>query len=263
MNRTICPSAAWTSLSTALSLSSNSPRYFEPASRAPMSSAITRRSRRLSGMSPATIRCARPSTIAVLPTPGSPISTGLFFVRRDSTWITRRISSSRPITGSSLPRSASAVRSRPNFSSAWKLSSGVGLVTRCGPRTSPTAFSRLSRSGIRSATPDFLSANASSRCSVEMYSSPKPELSFSARWITRANSEDGLTSGSASPLMVGSDWTASRVRAMIASTSASSLRRTGTTRPSSCSSRASRRCGGATSGLRLSVAIRCAAATAS
>ncbi len=28
------------------------------------------------------MRCARPSTIAVLPTPGSPISTGLFFVRR-------------------------------------------------------------------------------------------------------------------------------------------------------------------------------------
>ncbi len=35
--------------------------------------------------------------------PGSPISTGLFFVRRESTWITRRISSSRPMTGSSLP----------------------------------------------------------------------------------------------------------------------------------------------------------------
>ena len=35
----------------------------------------------------ATIRCASPSTMAVLPTPGSPISTGLFLVRRDSTWI--------------------------------------------------------------------------------------------------------------------------------------------------------------------------------
>ena len=49
------------------------------------------------------MRCASPSTIAVLPTPGSPISTGLFLVRRDSTWMTRRISSSRPMTGSSLP----------------------------------------------------------------------------------------------------------------------------------------------------------------
>ena len=105
-----------------------------------MSSAITRRSRSDSGTSPATIRCARPSTIAVLPTPGSPISTGLFLVRRDSTWITRRISSSRPITGSSLPALGVAVRSRPNFSSACIVSSGFGEVTRCGPRTSAIAF---------------------------------------------------------------------------------------------------------------------------
>ena len=42
-----------------------------------------------SGTSPATIRGASPSTTAVLPTPGSPISTGLFLVRRDSTWISK------------------------------------------------------------------------------------------------------------------------------------------------------------------------------
>ena len=36
----------------------------------------------LSGTSPLTMRSARPSTMAVLPTPGSPISTGLFLVRR-------------------------------------------------------------------------------------------------------------------------------------------------------------------------------------
>ena len=46
----------------------------------------------VSGTSPATIRWASPSTIAVLPTPGSPISTGLFFVRRDRIWMTRSIS---------------------------------------------------------------------------------------------------------------------------------------------------------------------------
>ena len=40
--------------------------------------------------------------IAVFPTPGSPISTGLFFVLRESICSTLRISSSRPITGSSL-----------------------------------------------------------------------------------------------------------------------------------------------------------------
>ena len=57
--------------------------------------------------------------MAVLPTPGSPMSTGLFLVRRLSTWMTRRISSSRPMTGSSLPARAASVRSRPYFSSAW------------------------------------------------------------------------------------------------------------------------------------------------
>ncbi len=90
-----------------------------------MSRLMTLRSRSDSGMSPETIRWARPSTMAVLPTPGSPISTGLFLVRRDRTWITRRISSSRPITGSSLPSSAACVRSRPNFCSDWYFSSGL------------------------------------------------------------------------------------------------------------------------------------------
>ena len=123
-NRMIVPSASETSFSTAFSRSSNSPRYSAPAISAPMSSAITRRSRSDSGTSPETIRWARPSTIAVLPTPGSPISTGLFFVRRESTWITRRISSSRPITGSSLPCSAASVRSRPKRSSGLCSSSG-------------------------------------------------------------------------------------------------------------------------------------------
>ena len=100
MNRTTLPSASVTSFSTALRRSSNSPRYLAPATSAPMSRPMMRLSLRPSGTSPRTMRCARPSTTAVLPTPGSPMSTGLFLVRRDSTWMTRRISSSRPITGS-------------------------------------------------------------------------------------------------------------------------------------------------------------------
>ena len=112
MNRTILPCESCISFNTAFNRSSNSPRYFAPASIAPRSSEITRLFFRISGTSPEMIRCASPSTIAVLPTPGSPISTGLFFVRRESTWTTRRISSSRPITGSSLPRRACSVRSR-------------------------------------------------------------------------------------------------------------------------------------------------------
>ena len=55
---------------------------------------------------------ASPSTIAVLPTPGSPIRTGLFFLRRERISITRSISFWRPIVGSSDPSAASCVRSR-------------------------------------------------------------------------------------------------------------------------------------------------------
>ena len=112
MNRTICPCASSISLSTAFSRSSNSPRYFAPASMDPRSRATTRLFLRTSGTSPEIILCASPSTMAVLPTPGSPIRTGLFLVRRDKTCTTRRISSSRPITGSSFPRRACSVRSR-------------------------------------------------------------------------------------------------------------------------------------------------------
>ena len=118
MNRMMPPSEDITSFSTAFSRSSNSPRYFAPAIIAPRSSASSFLSFRLSGTSPLTMRSARPSTMAVLPTPGSPISTGLFLVRRDSTCTVRRISSSRPITGSSLPSRAACVRSRAYFFSA-------------------------------------------------------------------------------------------------------------------------------------------------
>src|SRR5438128_1060478 len=78
MKTTYFPSAPVISLSTALSRSSNSPRYLVPAMSAPRSSAMRCLFLSESGTSPFTIRCANPSTIAVLPTPGSPISTGLF-----------------------------------------------------------------------------------------------------------------------------------------------------------------------------------------
>ena len=112
INRMILPSLLFTSFITAFSRSSNSPRYFAPAINAPRSSEISR-TRSVSGTSPCTIRFARPSTMAVLPTPGSPINTGLFFVRRQRIRITRRISSSRPITGSIFPSSACFTRSTP------------------------------------------------------------------------------------------------------------------------------------------------------
>ncbi len=107
------PSASVISFSTAFSRSSNSPRYLAPATIEPMSRPMTRLPFSPSGTSPSTMRWARPSTMAVLPTPGSPMRTGLFLVRRESTWMTRRTSSSRPMTGSIFPWRARAVRSRP------------------------------------------------------------------------------------------------------------------------------------------------------
>ena len=103
MKVTTSPPASAISFSTAFRRSSNSPRYLAPATIEPMSRAMTRFPFRPSGTSPSTMRVASPSTMAVLPTPGSPMRTGLFLVRRDSTWITRRISSSRPMTGSIFP----------------------------------------------------------------------------------------------------------------------------------------------------------------
>ena len=73
---------------TFLRRSSNSPRYLVPATSSPMSRVSNRRSRRLSGMSPTTIFWASPSTIAVLPTPGSP-------TRRDCSWCGARGCGSR------------------------------------------------------------------------------------------------------------------------------------------------------------------------
>ena len=93
------------------------------------------------------MRCARPSTTAVLPTPGSPMRTGLFFVRLASTWTTRRISASRPMTGSTLPSRARAVRSTPYFSSAWNVPSGSALVTCWLPRSAISASVRVASVG--------------------------------------------------------------------------------------------------------------------
>ena len=113
MKRIIFPSLLLTSSSTAFNLSSNSPLYFAPATNAPMSSANIVLSFSPSGTSPRTIRCANPSTAAVLPTPGSPINTGLFFVLRERIRITFLISASRPITGSNFCSLARSTKSVP------------------------------------------------------------------------------------------------------------------------------------------------------
>ena len=88
---------------------SNWPRNCVPATREVRSSRNTCLSRSFAGTSPEAMRCARPSAIAVLPTPGSPMRQGLFFWRRLRIWTTRSNSSLRPIIRSSLPARARSV----------------------------------------------------------------------------------------------------------------------------------------------------------
>ena len=131
----------------------------------------------MSGISLLIIRCAKPSAIAVLPTPGSPIKTGLFLVRRPRIWITRSISFSRPTTGSSLPSWASCVKLEPN-------SSRVGVLVR--PPLPPPAETSAVSPNIRitwvrtldkstpkfsktlAATPSPSRISPSNKCSVPM-----------------------------------------------------------------------------------------------
>jgi hypothetical protein len=167
---------------TALIRSSNWPRYFVPATISARSSVMTFLSRSNSGTLPLAISWARPSAIAVLPTPASPSRTGLFFVRRQSTWITRSISLRRPITGSNSPFLASSVRSRPKARSAGVLTSfllpfsagiscsasgGVKLGSsslRISLRVRSISTSRLFKT--RAATPSPSRSNPSRMCSV-------------------------------------------------------------------------------------------------
>ena len=100
---------------TPLIRSSNSPRNLVPATTELRSICQICLPTSLSGTSFLATRIARPSTMAVFPTPASPIKTGLLLLRRQSTVMARSISCSRPITVSSLPALASSVKSVPYF----------------------------------------------------------------------------------------------------------------------------------------------------
>mmetsp|Transcript_29462 Transcript_29462/g.62532 ORF Transcript_29462/g.62532 Transcript_29462/m.62532 type:complete len:202 (+) Transcript_29462:2592-3197(+) len=147
MNKITLPFEAFTSSITPFKRSSNSPRYLAPARRDPMSSAKICLSCKDAGTSEATIREASASITAVLPTPGSPMSTGLFFDLLDKMWMHLRISSSLPMTGSSLPSRASWVKSLAYFwSDSYASSAILESTLRCaGPLTLRIIFIRRSR----------------------------------------------------------------------------------------------------------------------
>ena len=78
---------------------SKSPRNCVPATSVPRSNRYIRLPFRRSGTRPSFISRASPYTSAVLPTPGSPTCSGLFFSLRHNTCIVRSSSRWRPISG--------------------------------------------------------------------------------------------------------------------------------------------------------------------
>ncbi|MNK90415.1 hypothetical protein D3C87_1104670 [compost metagenome] len=110
INRMIALGDPLTSSITPLRRRSNSPFTLAPACNSPMSRDSSSTPRSGGGTSPATMRKARPSTMAVLPTPASPTTIGLFLRRRARMSIIWRIASSRHNTGSSLSSRACRVR---------------------------------------------------------------------------------------------------------------------------------------------------------
>ena len=155
---------------------------------APISSEKILFERRFSGTSPSTMRCAIPSAIAVLPTPASPTRMGLFLVRRERICNTRRISSSRPITGSSLPRRACSLRLIAYLPSALNSCDEVGESTFAPLRNSVmAAFNSFSvaPASFKSRCDSPRSAiNPSNKCSTEAYLSPKVAVKSTARCTT-------------------------------------------------------------------------------
>ena len=151
--------------------SSNWPRYLVPATIKERSSCRMRLSASGGGTSPLAMRCASPSTMAVLPTPGSPIKTGLFLVRRQRIWIMRSSSFSRPTKGSSWLSRADWVRSRLNSESREVSLERAGVIFSPWERASSsrTVERRKPRSRRISAAKHFSSeSKPRKRCSVPM-----------------------------------------------------------------------------------------------
>ena len=107
INKIAVPSRELSSVKSDFKRFSNSPLTLAPASRAPILSARILTFFSASGTRPDATCRAKPSTILLFPTPGSPVSIGLFCLRRSKISISCLISFSLPVTGSSFPVSAS------------------------------------------------------------------------------------------------------------------------------------------------------------
>ncbi len=152
-----------------------------PACSRPTSSVSSETSFRLGGTSPRAMRCAKPSTTAVLPTPASPTRIGLFWRRRIRMSTTWRISSSRPTIGSILPPRACAVRSTVNFFSASCLPICAGAIAPlASPGAAPPPTLEPSRApSVSSGEPATILAKSSNRSSGLILRN-SPEIAYSA-----------------------------------------------------------------------------------
>ena len=103
---------------TSLNLSSKSPLYLDPASILPISRLYTSYSFKNSGTLLFTIFHAKPSAIAVLPTPGSPTIRTLFLLLLPKARAILSNSSDLPITGSTFSFCTSSLRFVVNALSA-------------------------------------------------------------------------------------------------------------------------------------------------
>ena len=85
--------------------SSNCPLYLVPATIDVMSKLTTLLLNKTGDVFLCAISCARPSTMALFPTPGSPTNIGLFLSFLERTSIASSISLFLPITGLCIPSS--------------------------------------------------------------------------------------------------------------------------------------------------------------
>src|SRR6266404_3249838 len=178
--------AFWLSINSfmiVLRRSSNWPRYFVPATISERSRERMRLSARKGGTSPSEMRCAKPSTMAVLPTPGSPIKTGLFLVRRHRIWMTRSTSPSRPTSGSREPSEAACVRSRLNSASREvSLGRAAAVFSPDVRASSSRSVERRRPRSINISAPKHFSSRRMprSRCSVPTCLWPRRSASSAA-----------------------------------------------------------------------------------
>ena len=125
--------------------------------------------------------------MAVLPTPGSPMRTGLFFVRRESTCMTRSISFARPMTGSSFCSRALTPgwQVQPMIAACHEL--GATYAHPCFRPIEPSMIDAFHQAGLLIMTPhtnDPAEAQYFAQIGVNVIASDDPRILSPLRALT-------------------------------------------------------------------------------